>query len=122
LALSLVATAHGDVIGHVAFSPVSIDGAEGSWWCLGPLSVATAHRRSGVGSSLIRSGLRRLADRRVDGCVVSGDPDYYQRFGFGPSGGLYRPAPPADPFMALAVGGVLPAGRVEYHAAFGVNR
>ena len=44
LSLSLVATVDGDVIGHVAFSPVSIDGASGVWWGLGPVSVAPAQR------------------------------------------------------------------------------
>lgn len=121
LSLSLVATVDGDVIGHVAFSPVSIDGAPGVWWGLGPVSVAPARQRSGVGSALIRSGLRRLAERGVAGCVVLGDPDYYRRFGFGPSGDLRYPGPPADHFMAWAVEGALPAGQVKYHAAFDVE-
>jgi putative acetyltransferase len=83
--------------------------------------VAPARQRLGVGSALIRSGLRRLAERDVAGCVVLGDPAYYRRFGFGPSGGLRYPGPPADHFMAWAVEGALPAGQVQYHAAFDVE-
>lgn len=121
LSLSLVATVDGDAIGHAAFSPVSIDGASGVWWGLGPVSVTPVRQRSGVGSALIRRGLRRLAERGVAGCVVLGDPAYYRRLGFGPSGDLRYPGPPADHFMAWAVEGALPAGQVNYHAAFDVE-
>jgi putative acetyltransferase len=117
----LVATIDGDVIGHAAFSPVQIDGAAGAWWGLGPVSVAPAHQRRGVGSALIRSGLRRLTECGVSGCVVLGDPAYYRRFGFEPSGDLRYPGPPADHFMAWVAAGRLPAGRVRYHAAFDVD-
>ncbi len=92
-----------------------------AWWGLGPISVTPALQRCGVGSALVRSGLRRLAERGVAGCVVLGDPSYYVRLGFGPSGGLRYPGPPADHFMAYAVAGNLPAGQVRYHAAFDVD-
>lgn len=121
LALSLVAVTEGDVIGHAAFSPVQIEGAAGVWWGLGPVSVTPALQRRGVGSALVRSGLRRLAERGVAGCVVLGDPSYYGRLGFGPSGDLRYPGPPAEHFMAYAVDGSLPAGQVRYHAAFDVD-
>ena len=121
LPLSLVATIDGELIGHAAFSPVQIDGVTGVWWGLGPISVAPQRQRSGVGSALVRSGLRRLADRGVAGCVVLGDPAYYARFGFGPSGGLLYPGPPADRFMAWAADDRLPSGQVRYHAAFEAN-
>ena len=118
LKLSLVATMAGRVVGHVAFSPVTI-GAQHSEWCgLGPVSVMPAHQRSGIGSSLIRSGLRRVRERGVAGCVVLGDPAYYSRFGFAPHAGLVYPGPPASHFMALALEGVVPFGEVRYHPAF----
>lgn len=121
LALSLVAMTDGLLIGHAAFSPVQIESAAGVWWGLGPVSVAQAYQRRGVGSALVRSGLRRLAERGVAGCVVLGDPAYYGRLGFGPSGDLRYPGPPADHFMAYAVNGSLPTGQVRYHAAFDVE-
>lgn len=40
LSLSLVAEDDGSVIGHVAFSPVFVDGDEAGWFGLGPVSVA----------------------------------------------------------------------------------
>jgi putative acetyltransferase len=111
LPLSLVATLEGRVVGHAAFSQVTIGAQDLSWCGLGPLSVMPAHQRSGIGSALIRSGLRRLS-------VVLGDPAYYGRFGFAPSAGLVYPGPPASHFMALALDGALPTGEVRYHPAF----
>ena len=118
LSLSLVATVGRDVIGHAAFSPVSIEGAAGGWWGLRPVAVAPGRQRSGVGSALIRSGPRRLAEWGVAGCVVLGDPGYYRRLGFRSAADLRFPGAPADHFMAWAADGGLPAGQVTYHAAF----
>jgi putative acetyltransferase len=118
LSLSLVATLEGGVIGHVAFSPVSIQALNSAWCGLGPVSVLPAHQRRGIGSALIRSGLRRLRERGVSGCVVVGDPATYCRFGFAPCDGLVYPGPPASHFLALALQGPVPIGEVTYHPAF----
>jgi putative acetyltransferase len=80
-----------------------------------------SHQRSGIGSALIRSGLRRMGERGTPGCVVLGDPAYYGRFGFAPQAGLVYPGPPADHFMALTLQGPAQAGEVAYHAAFAVQ-
>ena len=84
LSLSLVATLDGGVVAHAAFSAVSIGAQDSAWWGLGPVSVRPENQRSGIGSALIRSGLRRLRERGIAGCVVLGDPAYYRRFGFEP--------------------------------------
>jgi predicted N-acetyltransferase YhbS len=118
LPLSLVATLEGGVVGHVAFSPVTIGAQDPAWCGLGPVSVMPAHQRSGIGSALIRSDLRRLRERGVVGCVVLGDPGYYGRFGFAPHAGLVYPGPPASYFIALALEGAVPIGEVKYHPAF----
>jgi predicted N-acetyltransferase YhbS len=118
LRLSLVATLDGQVVGHAALSPVRIGAQDLAWCGLGPVSVAPAHQRSGIGSALVRSGLRRLVERGVAGCVVLGDPAFYTRFGFSPQTGLVVPGAPAAHFMALALAGTVPAGVVTYHAAF----
>ena len=118
LSLSLVATLDGGVVAHAAFSAVSIGAQDSAWWGLGPVSVRPENQRSGIGSALIRSGLRRLRERGIAGCVVLGDPAYYRRFGFEPQAGLLYPGAPADHFMALALGAVMPMGEVRYHAAF----
>lgn len=121
LRLSLVAMVGDDVVGHVAFSRVTMRGLDVGWWGLGPVSVLPAHQRSGIGSALIRSGLRRLGEREVPGCVVLGDPAYYRRFGFAPHPGLIFPGPPADHFMAMALQGPVAQGEVAYHPAFAVE-
>jgi putative acetyltransferase len=121
LELSLVATVDGDVVGHLAISPVHVGGVEIGWLGLGPLSVMPTRQRSGVGSALVRSGLRRLGERGARGCVVLGDPGYYGRFGFMPLPGLVCAGVPADHFMARVLSGTAPVGAVRYHAAFDVQ-
>src|SRR5512136_2407212 len=52
LTLSLVAEADGRVIGHIAFSPVSISDGTPNWYGLGPVSVLPEHQRKGIGKAL----------------------------------------------------------------------
>ncbi|HWJ70003.1 MAG TPA: N-acetyltransferase [Sphingobium sp.] len=117
LTLSLVAVDAG-VIGHVAFSPVSIAGVDGDWQGLGPVSVAAAHQRQGIGEALIRAGLERLRADGAAGCVVLGDPAYYGRFGFISDPRLSFADVPPDYFQRLVFRGRSPAGEVRYHPAF----
>ena len=64
LTLSLVAEIDGRIIGHIAFSPVTIsDGATG-WYGLGPVSVLPEYQKQGIGKSLINEGLSLLKGRR----------------------------------------------------------
>ena len=82
--LSLVAAIDEQVVGHLFFSPVTIESPDRSWPGLGlaPLSVLPEHQRQGVGTALMNAGLeecRRLGHERV---IVLGHPDYYPRFGF----------------------------------------
>lgn len=77
--LSLVAELDGAIVGHVMFTPVAIGSLNAR--VLAPLAVAPAHQRRGVGSSLVRQGLRRLIDDGLDAAFVLGDPQYYARFG-----------------------------------------
>lgn len=123
LALSLVAEERGELLGHVALSPVDVAGADAAadWFGLGPISVRPARQRSGVGSALMRAALAELRARGAAGCVLLGDPAYYRRFGFAPAAPLVLPGVPPEYFQALAFGGGVPAGVVHYHAAFGVD-
>lgn len=118
LALSLVAEAEGAVIGHVAFSPVTVAGADLGWFGLGPVSVLPGHQRTGIGAALIRNGLARLRSGSAAGCVVLGDPAYYRRFGFAHAPGLTFAGAPPEYFMALAFAEPTPAGYVTYQPAF----
>jgi putative acetyltransferase len=118
LALSLVAEQGGEIVGHVALSPVSISDGSTDWYGLGPISVEPALQRKGIGSLLMRAALRLLRERGAAGCVLVGDPAYYSRFGFKPEPGLVLPDVPAEYFQALAFVPSMPRGVVTFHEAF----
>jgi putative acetyltransferase len=79
--VSLVAEISGVVIGHVAFSPVTVEtGVPGAG--LAPVAVAESHRRQGIAAELIRAGLEACRAAGFGWVVVLGEPAYYSRFGF----------------------------------------
>ena len=119
LSISLVAiAADGELIGHVAFSPVRIDGQPGDWYGLGPVSVAAPMQRRGVGSALISEGLDRLRELTAAGCVLLGAPDYYRRFGFLSDPELTYRGQPNPYFQRLVLLGPPAKGDVSFHPAF----
>ena len=119
LAISLVAEEGGAIVGHVAFSPVSVsDGCQG-WFGLGPAAVDPARQGEGIGTALIERGLDLLRDRGAAGCVVLGDPAYYARFGFAHDPALTYPGPPPEYFQRLVIGNSGAQGVVAYARAFG---
>lgn len=118
LSISLVAENQGEIVGHVAISPVTIsDGAKG-WFGLGPISVSPNIQRSGIGSKLMQSVLEALKASGASGCVLLGDPAYYCRFGFKPEPCLVLPDVPPEYFQAIQFAKPLPSGKVTYHEAF----
>lgn len=121
LTVSLVAEIDGALVGHVAVSPVSISDGADNWFGLGPISVHPDRQAQGIGSRLMREALRQLTERAASGCVVLGEPSYYQRFGFKNVLDLVLPDVPPEYFMALAFGSAMPRGTVTYHQAFGIN-
>lgn len=89
--LSLVGVRGATVVGHVMFTACGIEGSDARAALLGPLGVATAVQRQGVGSALVRDGLRRLQGDGIACVCVLGDPNYYARFGFEPEAGVLPP-------------------------------
>jgi len=82
--LSLVATLNDRVVGHIMYSPVSIDGkVRGA--ALGPMAVIPERQRQGIGSKLIEAGNQKLKDAGCPFIIVVGHADYYPRFGFRPA-------------------------------------
>jgi putative acetyltransferase len=81
LSISLVAVADNEVVGHVAFSPVTTANGE-TGLGLGPLAVLEQHRCRGIGAGLVRTGLLACKTADYGWVVVLGDPAYYARFGF----------------------------------------
>ncbi len=118
LSLSLVAEIDGSVVGHIAFSPVAINGSECDWYGVGPVSVLPQYQRQGIGSALMNEGLRLLTEAGAEGCVLVGDPNYYSRFGFRNCAELTLDGVPPEVFMALPLGHEIPSGEVVFHAAF----
>lgn len=125
--LSLVARDAEGIVGHILFSAldVVVDGRAVCAVALAPMAVAPGRQRAGIGSRLVRRGLRMLADRGCDAVIVLGHPDYYPRFGFSAELAARLAAPFSGPaFMALelkpgALGGA--SGAVRYPRAFRID-
>ncbi len=124
LVVTLVAEADGVVVGHIAFSPVTVDGQEVGGLGLAPVAVLPEWQRRGIGSHLIEAGLTAC---RALGCrfvVVLGEPAYYGRFGFvrADERGLTNEYIAGPEFMvqALVEGGLPAPGLVRYAPEFGL--
>jgi putative acetyltransferase len=123
LSVSLVAADERAVVGHVAFSPVTLEGSPVSGAGLAPVAVLACHRKRGVAARLIDAGLAACRDAGFAFVVVLGDPAYYSRFGFrsARARGLTDTYDGGDAFQVLELStGALPAqgGVVRYGAAF----
>lgn len=121
LTVSLVAEADGRVVGHVAFSPVTISKHSCDWYGLGPVSVLPEYQKQGIGTSLINEGLSLLKASGAKGCVLVGDPNYYKRFGFRNHPGLVLDGVPQEYFLALPFGENKIRGVVVFHEGFSAN-
>lgn len=78
--LSLVAVDRSEIVGHILFSPATIGEVEGCG--LAPMAVLPGRQRQGIGSRLVRAGVKLLRERGVPFVIVLGHPGYYPRFGF----------------------------------------
>jgi putative acetyltransferase len=121
LTVSLVAEVDGRVVGHIAFSPVTISDGTTNWYGLGPVSVLPAYQRQGIGKALIREGLSRLKDMNAHGCCLVGHPDYYRQLGFNNVSGLVHEGVPQEFFFALSFDGHTPQGIVSFHEGFNAD-
>lgn len=88
----------GPPVGHVALSACRVGDGEGTpVTLLGPLAIAPAHRRRGIGTTLVRAGMERMRADGAAALLVLGDPAYYARHGFRPERGIAPPCPlPAE--------------------------
>ncbi|HOV04212.1 MAG TPA: N-acetyltransferase [Hyphomicrobiales bacterium] len=120
LTLSRVAVIAGEVVGHVAASPVAIGTLEG-WVGIGPVAVLPALQRQGIGSALMRDALDRLKAIGPAGVVLVGEPAFYGRLGFAPVEGLTVKDVPPEYVLAVSFGETIPQGEIVFHAAFGLE-
>jgi len=118
LAVSVVAELDGRVVGHIAFSPVTMSDGTQDWYGLGPVSVSPECQRQGIGKALIREGLARLKALNARGCCLVGHPGYYGKLGFENPRGLVFEGVPPEAFFALSFDGYVPQGTVTFNDAF----
>jgi putative acetyltransferase len=118
LTISLVADVNGEVVGHIAFSPVTISDGSRNWYGLGPISVLPKWQKQGIGKSLVLEGLARLHSLGAGGCMLVGDPNYYGRFGFKTYPDLIHPGVPLENFLALPFGTKKAQGIVTFDRGF----
>ena len=124
--VSLVAEEGGRVVGHILFSPVVVESAGADWEAvgLGPMAVVPEQQGRGVGSALVREGLRECRRRGREVVFVLGHAEYYPRFGFRTAGPLgvtcEFPAPEEFFMVAELTPGALAgrAGLVRYRPEF----
>lgn len=124
---SLVAVESDQMVGHILFSDLPIVAKPGEIHAaaLAPMAVLPDFQRQGVGSMLVKEGLKACAQYGI--VIVLGHPDYYPRFGFSAelTKNLHSPFSGSDAFMAMeltpgALDGV--QGAVRYPEAFGVGQ
>jgi putative acetyltransferase len=118
LTISLVAQFGKKVVGHIAFSPISISDGSLGWYGLGPISVLPEFQRKGVGKSLIREGLSRLKAAGAKGCILVGDPGYYKPLGFENSPGSIIDGVPQENILTYPFDENKIRGVVSFHEAF----
>ncbi len=85
--LSLVALDDTEVVGHILFTRITVEGEAQSHaaLALAPMAVLPSFQRKGIGSALVRRGLEEARSLGHLVVIVVGHPDYYPRFGFVPA-------------------------------------
>lgn len=113
LEVSLCAEENGQVVGHIAFSPVVAGDERRRGLGLAPMAVSPSWQRRGVGSLLVAAGLDECRRRRARFVVVLGHPAFYLRSGFEPAAARGWRSEYGDdaPFFVIELGGGgLPGG------------
>jgi putative acetyltransferase len=118
LIISLVAEIDGQIVGHVAFSPIKISDGTTGWYGLGPVSVLPDYQKQGIGKALVNKGLTLLKDIGGQGCALVGPPDYYKKFGYKNYPQMIHEGVPQEVFLVLPFTEKIPKGIVVFHEAF----
>ncbi|SHG23003.1 GNAT family N-acetyltransferase [Cognatishimia maritima] len=117
LTLSLVAEENGEVIGHLALSPMTISGVT-NWLGLGPISVAPNRQRQGIGSALVGRAVQHCKDNGISGIALIGNPAVYAPMGFKSNGKLTYQNLPTGYVQFLTIAGPDPEGELKFAPAF----
>jgi putative acetyltransferase len=120
--VELVAEDDGEIIGHVLFSRMRADPPR-AVAALGPVAVAPARQRTGIGEALCRAGIEACRGAGMEAVVVLGHPPYYPRFGFSADAAAKLASPyagsPAFMAMELKPAALSQPLKVDYPKAFG---
>jgi putative acetyltransferase len=118
LVISLVAMLGDDLVGQITFSPAGNSVESDGWFALGPVSVLPEYQSKAIGAALVESGLERLREKDAKGCILTGNPAYYQRFGFELAPSRAPAAEPAEFFMVKLLSARQQAGKFSFHPDF----
>jgi putative acetyltransferase len=118
LTISLIAENDKKIVGHIAFSPVTISDGSPNWYGLGPISVLPELQMQGIGKRLMREGLSLVKSLGASGCVLVGDPGYYEQFGFRSLPELAVDGVPAQYVLVLPFEESKASGTVVFHNGF----
>lgn len=121
LTLSIVAEEEGAIIGHVAFSPITIGGVHDGWFGLGPIAVEPARQRLGIGKLLIFKGFEALKERGAVGVALIGSPRIYSRVGFESDGLLTYKDVETRLVQRVMFSGTVPKGEIRFADAFEIG-
>ena len=117
LVVSLVAMEGDTLVGQASFSPAELSSGKGTWFALGPISVAPDHQGRGIGGKLIEAGIEAIGKLRASGCILTGDPSYYSRHGFAPAPEHCPANEPAEFFMLRLITNQAVRGNFTFHQA-----
>jgi putative acetyltransferase len=124
--ISLVAEVDQKIVGHILFSPIALSGKSAAVKIAGlaPMAVMPDHQKQGIGSALVKKGLKQCKSEGYQAAAVLGYPEYYPRFGFVPCSRFGIKSEydvPDEVFMVKElVTGILAGykGVVKYHSLF----
>jgi len=102
--ISLVAVHEDKVVGHILFSPLTIENDKESFpaLILAPIAVIPEYQKQGIGTKLVESGTTECKNQGHSIITLVGHPEYYPRFGFksAEQNGIEHPFEvPEDVFM-----------------------
>jgi putative acetyltransferase len=125
--VSLVAEEGLRIVGHILFTPMTLQPSVATLRlaALGPMAVAPDRQRMHLGTALVRTGLAECLRAGMQAVVVIGHPEFYRRFGFGPASAFGLRSPFEVPDEVFMVAELVPsalkgaAGQVEYVPQFG---
>ena len=81
--LSLVLEKDDEIIGHIMFVETVLKGnSDIPVVIFGPISIMPKYQKQGYGTKLINYAISKAKAMGYKGIVITGDPDYYHRFGF----------------------------------------